>query len=379
MKLSFNKSILLGIPVVMLMASCKKDKKEEIAPETPSNPNTPSYTVPSTYSFTSQDFSSSTARITMLGEITGYIRSAHTTTQTTQPTLDAQKLKEMFANSVNHFTNSAISSSTLQLKDQTSITYNLASILESSYDDAATASVFAATTPTTQSASSGVAGKLISPSRAILVDAKGLEYKEQTEKGLMGAVFYYQAATLLTNIATYTTQASQAKAWDEAFGYFGVPVDFPTNTTGLKNWGSYCNAVNSAIGSNTTIMNAFLKGRAAIVNNDATGRDEAKNTVLKTWEKVAAAKCINYMKGAKTNFAQDADRHHNLSEGIGFIEALRYNPSKTITDAQITALLENFLDDNNMSNVNLYNVTTAEMDNIINSLATIFSLDPNTL
>jgi hypothetical protein len=38
-------------------------------------------------------------------------------------------------------------------------------------------------TPTTQSASSGVAGKLISPTRAILVDANGLEYKELTEKG----------------------------------------------------------------------------------------------------------------------------------------------------------------------------------------------------
>ncbi|MBK6985212.1 MAG: DUF4856 domain-containing protein [Bacteroidetes bacterium] len=96
-------------------------------------------------------------------------------------------------------------------------------ILEASYDDAATTSTFAAATPTTQSASSGVAGKLISPSRAILVDANGLQYKELTEKGLMGAVLYYQATTILTNIATYDNTTlvggttAQEKAWEFSF------------------------------------------------------------------------------------------------------------------------------------------------------------------
>lgn len=377
MKLTLHKSLLLSIPTVMLIAACKRDKKEEITPE-PTN-NTPTYNVPSTYDFTtaSANMQSSKDRIAMLGEMVTYIRSTHTTTQTTQPTLNAQKLKDMYVNVGSHFTTT---STTLQLKDKTSSSYNLATILENSYDDAAAASITSSANPTVSTASAGTKGKLISPTRAILVDAKGLEYKEQTEKGLMGAIFYYQATTMLTNIATtYTTQADQEKAWDEAFGYFGVPIDFPTNTTGLKNWGSYCNSVNTAIGSNATIMNAFLKGRAAISNNDAAGRDDAKTTVIRTWEKVVAAKCIAYMKGAKTNFSQDADRHHNLSEGLGFIEAFRYNPSKTITNAQIDALLENFYDDANPANINLYDVTTTEMDNIINSLATIFSIDPNTL
>lgn len=287
-------------------------------------------------------------------------------------------MKDLYANAASQFTNSALNTSGIQLKDKTSNAYSLQTILEASYDDAATTSVFASATPTTQSASSGVAGKLISPSRAILVDVNGLEYKELTEKGLMGAVLYYQATTILTNIAAYDNSTSvggttaQEKAWDEAFGYFGVPIDFPTNVTGLKNWGTYCNAVNTAIGSNATMMNAWLKGRAAITNNDNTARDEARTTVVNTWERFAAAKCIAYMKSAKTNFAQDADRHHNLSEGIGFINGFAYNPSKTITNAQIAQLQGYF-------GTNLYNVTVADMDNVINTLATIFNLDPNTL
>jgi hypothetical protein len=377
MKISLNKSLLFSLPVVMLMASCKKDTKDEITPD-PTTPSGPAYNIPTTYNFTSVDFTTSTQRIAMLGEITTYIRTTHTTTLATQPTLDAQQLKDMYVNAASRFTNSALNTSGIQLKDQTSNVYSLQTILDASFDDAATTSVFAAATPTTQSASSGIAGKLISPSRAILVDANGLEYKEQTEKGLMGAVLYYQATTILTNIGTYDNvtlvggTTAQEKAWDEAFGYFGVPVDFPTNLTGLKNWGNYCNSVNGAISSNSTIMNAWLKGRAAITNKDNAGRDAARDIVMRTWEKVVAAKCINYMKGAKANFAQDADRHHNLSEGIGFINAFAYNPSKTITNTQIAQLQSYF-------GTNLYNITTNDMDNVISNLASIFSLDPNTL
>ncbi|MBK6985213.1 MAG: hypothetical protein IPH32_10870 [Bacteroidetes bacterium] len=47
----------------------------------------------------------------MLAEMTGYIRSTHTTTQTTQPTLNAQKLKDMYANAASQFTTTGLSAS----------------------------------------------------------------------------------------------------------------------------------------------------------------------------------------------------------------------------------------------------------------------------
>lgn len=368
---------VIYIPIIALtvavFSNCKKDTKEPEAPTTPA-PVTPAYSVPTTYNFSNADFTSSTQRITMLGEITTYMRASHTTTAASQPTVSAQKLKDMYSNVSNPFTDANLNSSGIQLKDKSGIAFSFPTELEGYFDDCEPASVTAAANPTTTTASSGVKGKLISPARAVLVNGNGFEYKELAEKGIMGAVFYNQAMTILANISSYdnatvtNSSTAQEKAWDEAFGYFGVPVSFPTSTVGLKNWGSYCNSVNVAIGSNTLIMNAFLKGRAAISNKDNTARDEARTVVMNTWEKVAAAKCISYLKGAKANLADQATLHHNLSEGYGFVLAFRYNPSKTISDADITTLLGYF-------GTNLFNLSAANLDLAISKLESVFSLN----
>lgn len=384
MKISVPKSLLFAIPFVALMASCKKDKKDEITPEPVATG--PTYSVPATYSFTSQDFSSSTKRIAMLGEMLTYIKLTHTATLTPGVTLNAQTLKDMYANANSQYTaDPTLNTCGFQLKDKTGNAFGLQATLESYFDDAATASVFAATTPTTTTASNGVAGKLISGTKAYLVNSNGFEYKELTEKGIMGGVFYFQGTTLLNDIETFDNTTlvngitAQEKAWDEAFGYFGVPLAFPTTTVGVKNWGSYCNAIslaldptNSSSSVNVTIMDAWKKGRAAISNKDNAARDAAKETILKTWEKVGAARFITYVKAAKTSIADDGARNHSLSEGIGFINAFKYNPSKTISDAQI-ATLAGYI------GTNLYTVSTTNLDNAINTMATIFNLDASKL
>lgn len=375
MTTNYNKSLILGLPVALFLiaTSCKKDTVEPIKVPV-DEPTGPTYNIPSTYNFAAVDFTASTQRISMLGEITTYLKSTHTTTQSTQPTVLAQKLKEMYMNANNQFTLSTLNTSGVQLKSSTDNTFSFQTILESNFDDAEAASIISSANPTVPTASNGVKGKLITSSRAILVDANGLEYKEVAEKGLMGAVFYYQATTILKNIASYDNVTkvngltAQEKAWDEAFGYFGVPVDFPTNLTGLKNWGSYCNSVNSAIGSNSAIMDAFLKGRAAISNVDSERRDANRDVVVTTWEKVVAAKCISYLKGAKTNLSDIATLHHNLSETHGFISAFKYNSSKKISDADI-ATLHSYI------GTNFYNLVPSNLDNAINKLATVFNLD----
>lgn len=371
----------MAFAALLTFSSCKKDTKEpEPEPEpTPVVPTTPTYTIPTSYNFSNSSASvTSTQRIAMLGELTTYIRSTHTMTTATQPTITAQKLKDMYSNAASQFTGTGLNASGIQLKDKTGNVLSFQTLLEANFDDAQLASVAAAANPTTTTASSGVKGKLISPTlaRAILVDGNGFEYKEYAEKGLMGAVFYYQATTILstlsaldnTTLTLVNGATAQERAWDEAFGYFGVPTDFPTNLNGLKNWGSYCNSVNVAIGSNSLIMNAFLKGRAAIVNKDNTGRDEAKTAVINNWEKVAAAKCISYLKGAKNNLSDPATLHHNLSEGWGFVVAFQYNPNKTISNADITTLLNYF-------GTNLYNMPTANLDLAIAKLETVFGLN----
>lgn len=371
MKPLFKTTLMFAIPALVLGTACKKDTKTEPEEETPAGP---SYSIPATYNFSNANFTSSTQRIAMLGEMTTYIRSTHTTTQSTQPTLQAQKLKDMYSNANNQFTGTGLNASGIQLKNVTDNAFSLQTLLDASFDDAEQASITSAASPTVTTASNGTPGKLVTSSRAVLVDANGIEYKEFAEKGVMGAVFYSQATTILKNIATYdnTTvtggSTTQEKAWDEAFGYFGVPVDFPTNVTGLKYWGSYGNSVNSAIGCNTAIMDAFLKGRAAISNKDDARRDANRDIIIATWEKIAAAKCISYLKGAKNNLSDVATLHHNLSEGYGFILGFRYNPSKTISDADITILL-------NYIGPNFYNLVPANIDNAIAKLESVFGLN----
>jgi len=370
MKKTIQKSLLLIAITIGFNACIKKPIEPEPEPIT----ETPTYTIPTTYNFENANFKSSTHRLAMLTELVNYLRATHTTTAATQPTVSAQKLKNMYMNAASQFTEAALNTSGIQLKDKTGNTFSFQSELENSFEDAQLASITAAVNATTTTASNGVRGKLISPSRAILVNANGFEYKETAEKGLMGAMLYYQAMTLLSGIANFDNSTkvegltAQEKAWDEAFGYFGVPITFPTNTVGLKYWGLYCNSVNAAIGSNKIIMEAFLKGRAAISNNNASARDEAKTTVINTWEKVAAAKCISYLKSAKNNLADAATLHHNLSEGYGFVTAFRYNPAKNISDADINILLGYF-------GTNLYGLNTSNIDLAIAKLEAVFSLN----
>jgi hypothetical protein len=379
------KEVSLCALLASTLFSCKKDKDVTPDEAVTTTTTTPTYSIPETYSFSLVDTLASKQRIAMLGELTGYIKTTHS--NTTAPILDAQKLKDMYANLNSQFALSSLNSSGVQLKDKTGSAFGLPSDLEANFDDAAIASMNATVTPTSSSASNGVAGKLINGSRYILVDTAGFEYKEFAEKGIMGAVFYYQGTTIVNSIsgfdnttATSNGETAQERAWDEAFGYFGVPANFPTNTSGLKNWGSYCNTVSTSLGGsptvNQTIMNAWIKGRAAISNRDDAARDEAKLVVLKTWEKVCAARFISYVKSAKANISNQATFNHNLSEAVGFIKAFKYNPAKTISDADIDILLGYFKTGNS---VNLYTVTTNNLDNAVNKVAYLFNLDASLL
>ncbi len=358
--------------VATLAVSCKKkDKDEDPVDEEPVT-----YTVPTTYNFSSIDTVVPKQAIDMLGELTGYIRKTHVNTNAF--TLDLQKQRDYYANTNSPFSVASLNTSGFNLKEKTSNAYGLHAAFDAAFSDAVTASVNSNVKYDSTTASDGHAGKLINGTRYILVDANGFEYKEFIEKNIMGAVFYFQATTLLNTIASFDNTTvtngttAQERAWDNAFAYFGVPVNFPANKSGLKNWGSYCNSVDVATGSNAIIMNAFLKGRAAISNKDNAVRDAARDIVVKEWERVCAAKFISYVKGAKANVTTPATFNHNLSEGVGFINSFRYNTAKTISDTDINLLLSYF---QTGGVVNLYKVTPTNLDNAINKMATLFNLD----
>jgi hypothetical protein len=192
----------------------------------------------------------------------------------------------------------------------------------------------------------------------------------------MGALFYYQALeTYLANLnaddnTTIVTGEGTAMEhhFDEAFGYFGAPIDFPTNVTGLKYWASYSNQVNPALSTNATLMDAFLAGRAAISNKDYTTRDAKVALLRQKWEVLVAAGAIHELNAAKGVLADDAQRNHFVSEAMGFIMSLKYNSQKTITQAQIDQAL-------GYIGTNLYNITSANIDATIDLLSSVYGLD----
>lgn len=149
--------------------------------------------------------------------------------------------------------------------------------------------------------------------------------------------------------------------WDEAFGYFGVPTDFPTNTDGIRFWGKYANGRDALLGSNEALMNAFITGRAAISNKDLETRDEQIEIIRNEWEKVSAATAIHYLNAANAAFADDAVRNHTLSEAWAFIHALKYNPNKKLSNVEVEEILAELGE-------NFYEITT---DNINAAKATL--------
>lgn len=370
MTFSLKKSLLIALPVAMLSVSCKKEETPEPTPSPAST--APTYTVPTTYTFTNVNYSGQTARLSMVGELVVYMKTGNTS----GTTLNAQTLKNMYANSGSPFTEAALNTSGKQIKDKV---FSLDQAMFEAYMD-----TIADVSTSTVAGSNGVAGVVVSPNDAnkkYLCGANGIEYGQVIEKGLMGALMYYQSAAVylddakigatVDNTTIVTGQGTNMEhAWDEAFGYFGAPTDFPSTTTisQAKYWAKYCNSRNALMSSNATLMNAFLKGRAAISNKDNTVKEEQRTIIRDTWEKVIAATIISYINAAKASINDDAIRNHSLSEGLGFIMNLKYNPTKKISNAQITQL-ENYF------GRNMYNVSVTNLDAAKDLLSTVYGLD----
>lgn len=331
---------------LLFFQSCKKENKGD-------------YNVPTTYNFDNVDYSGQTTRIAMLTELGNEMKKGNTP----GTVVDAQVLKNMYANTGAPFSDPALNTSGKQLKDKTFASER--TVIEGYMD------LHAQISQSTQPGSNGVAGVVTSGAKAYLCDSNGIEYIQFVEKGLLGAVLYYQITAVYLSedkIGPQVALADRQHHWDEAFGYFGVPVDFPANTTGLKFIGRYCNDRNALLGLNSIIMNAYLKGRAAINNNDNETVTTQVAILRDNLEKVMAATAIKYINGALANPGDDAIRNHELSEGITFIRSLRFNPTRKITDTQI-AQLEGYFG-NNFYTVNLNNLAMAK-----NLLSSIYGFD----
>jgi hypothetical protein len=350
-----NKIKLFGFAFLAALAftACDDDNATE----------SENYEIPTSYNFENVSYSGQTQRLDMLDELTIYMKKANN-----GEVLEAQKMLDMYANE-----NSAFADPTLNEADTKELENKTIEIDQQLFKDFMT--VFAAATETANGGvgSNGVAGVVTSVndvSKKYFFDANGVEHIQYIEKGLMGSVLYFQSSSIYLasgkmDVDNEIIEEGQGTAmehhWDEAFGYLGVPTDFPANKEGIRFWGKYINGRDALLGSNEAIMNAFIKGRAAISNKDYATRDAQIEIIRNEWEKVSAGTAVHYLNTASNSFADDAVRNHTLSEAWAFIHALKYNPNKKLSSSEIDNLLEELGD-------NFYEIT---QDNIAAAKATL--------
>ncbi|MFT6983925.1 MAG: hypothetical protein ACJAUD_002705 [Crocinitomicaceae bacterium] len=275
----------------------------------------------------------------------------------------------MFANTNGDGNGNFSFTSTKQLKDKC-FTIDQ-SLFETFMDNIATASVDNATT-----AADGQAGTLTSGTSTYLFDANGVEQVQVIEKGLMGAVFLNQALNTYFGAGKMdvdNTTAVDAGAgkyytemehhWDEAFGYFGVSIDFPT-TVPDRFWGKYSNNQDASINSNADMMDQFLLGRAAITGNVLSDRNAAIAAIRTEWEDISAYQAMTYLDDAVGFFgSDDAKFLHVLSEAYAFAWNLRYAPVETrrMNTTEHAALMAMF-------NANFWTMTVADINAVKNTI-----------
>lgn len=383
--------IALGLTLSgFILTSCSNDDDS----------NTNSFAIPTTYTFerngsTTVDFSGQTNRLLMLQEIGNYIKDAGTNSTTAS----ASVLKDMFANANSQFSDIALNSSGKQLKDKTaasrdyfvnlggggstSESISVKGFFESQFDDAEVAS-------NGGNASEGVSGKYLDGSSTRLFAADGLEPQQVVLKGLMGACFmdqivnnYLSTAVLdegtnrddntnkvLVSGKNYTNMEHK---WDEAYGYI-------YGAGGGKYWDSYINQVDADADFGTIkedIELAFRKGRAAIVANNYTVRDQQVVIIKAKLALVPAVRAVYYLKEGKSKLLTDNGKKafHALSEAYGFIMSLRYtqNPSTGLPYMSKTEV-DNVLADLMAGTNGLYDVDylNANLDTIAATIADKF-------
>lgn len=375
-------TIIYSLAILALTTvSCKK---EGCTDQTASNYNYDAkkdngsceYNAPTTYNFkdvngnSTVSYSGQTERLNQLEEMTTYAKSGNASA------ISASVLNDMYANTGGNGGGNFSFTSSKQLKSKTFAPDT--TMFFAFFDSIEVASLDYAAT-----AADGQAGTLSSGQSTYLFSANGIEYAQLIEKGLMGAVLYYQMTSVYLdddkmNVDNTTAVDPGAGKYytvmehhfDEAFGYFGVETDFPSNTNNIRFWGKYCNSRDAELGSNATIMNAFLSGRYAITQNDLTARDAQRLILQENIETLTAAQAVYYLDQGVSYFGNDQAKFlHVVSEAWAFINAIKYSPVATrrMNTTEVDALITQF-------GTNFWNLTTTDLNTIKATLVSTYNL-----
>ncbi|MCP4522326.1 MAG: DUF4856 domain-containing protein [Cytophagales bacterium] len=356
---TFNRFAFSVLAVSTLtLSSCGNDDEDVVDPVEVTEPT--SYD----YSFENASYSGQTERLALLEGLSSTAKGA----SGEGVTVTAQELQTLFEKA---------SEGGKKLSNKTDV--EAKTIIEGWFADLATAST------STEAGAKGVAGRLTkSEGKVYLFDENGFEPAQLIEKGIMGACFYYQATGVegylsetSSGILGDNTQNEEGKDyteaqhhWDEAFGYFGAPTTFSSESTdGARFHAKYSlkgEAANLEIADD--LMKAFYLGRQALDNKDVTTAKAQAKLVKAEWELAIATAGIHYLNDAAgSNFSNDAARMHSLSEAYAFIWSLNFNEDKKITTAQVNEVLDLLGD-------SFWDITTEDIESASKKLAEIYGL-----
>ena len=304
---------------VVSVSSCKKDDD--------SLPAIKSYTVPTTYNFSNANFTKSTQLAKMVVEIDAYLKTANAGSSVV--TLNQSKLNNMFSNTGNPYADATLNTSGINIT-----TFTSDAPVYKAYAD----SVLMYNNGTT--ATAGTGGFVARGTNKIIVGPRGLEYGQAFVKGTMGGLFFKEAVNRLNAVKSMpvTDTINAQAAWDAAFGYLAVPVNYDTSVTYASSdpnrpllWGGYLAERGKAIQAGGVIFQAFLKGRAAIGGYDVAVRNAQADIILAKWEQLCAAAALNYVTAptASSAIGNYGTQLHALSEGYGFIASLKYRSANS--------------------------------------------------
>lgn len=381
-----NSKILLYSTLLMLLTKCSETETiteivevEKIVTETITQLETVTvtntvYVLPEEYSFTRDGvstvfYSGQTARLRMASEL----KSAMNNISYTQ-----EQINNMFSSGTG-FTDATLDASGKNVRGKTATSpiaqSTVRPLFDSWIEEFATVVAPAVTAGTT--ASSGVAGSYTEAdgSRTVKVTSKGFELNQVFSKGLIGAL---QVDQIINNylsfskldgaredndagIYAYThpaaTEASITKMehyWDEGFGYLqGLDSQFKSGLGTAPNKDSanlnyYLNKINgqdNEAGISDAIYNAFIAGRAAIVNKDYEERDKQAGIISAEISKVIGYKAHYYLVGGAEDITNGdwAAALHALSEAYGFILGLQFTKDSSgnpyMTNTEVNDLL----------------------------------------
>lgn len=383
--------LLLTLSALLMQTACKEDPQ----PEPGSNGirsridySTLTATTPYRSLFTDSkgdtvaDLSAGNTRFKMFQALNYYLGSA---VRDSRP-LDSLQLINLYTNNGNPFSDistlnisgTALNSSGLNLRGitatadatQTSAAVNR---LYKLFGEMARLSVYFA--DTAAPGKPGLAGNY-------LADAQGIEVAQVIQKSLIGAMqLDYIGNRLLEDglnadnktLLTGKNYTQLEQNWDEAYGFLTLnSVYLQGSTDAVRGtpesfMGAYIWEYNKS--DYPAVYPAFLRGRAAIANNDVQEARNMANTIRRAMEKAMANAAVGYLNKWKTG-TTDAARIHAIAEGLGFIYSLRY--------CKLNGASAQFSDNvlNNLLNTpgGYWDLTAAKINTAAASISTQFNL-----